>query len=103
MSKFKAMKFWVGKDSDLKSQVRSLTKRLGYSDDISGSFDAIYTDERGKLLRSSSGRPFFDDEPEEEINIDWMRKPNRKTVKVGDKEYYEDELAGALAGIKEAS
>ena len=45
-------------------------------------------------------REFFDNQEHEEINIDWMRKSERKIVMVGNKKYYEDQLAEALSNIE---
>jgi len=112
MSKFKAMKFWIGDDPKLCERVQKILIEMGYSWEYQG---AVVRKEEALCLMtviqgdtSSEGFIYWNDNKlsfkenlGEEINIDWLRTPaERKIVTVGDQKYYEDELAPALKGIK---
>jgi hypothetical protein len=105
MSKFKDMKFFIGGDKQLHAKVRNTLEDMGYawSSGTPDSDIGAYRDGRiNGMCVSQEGKcnSYFDRQNNPEINIDWMRSPKRTTVTIGDKEYYEDELAEALSKIK---
>jgi len=106
--KFKAMKFWIGKDMSLYYQVISILKHLGYEEprtiDMVGNI-AIITNKAGNV--SAAGRysndldKHFNQWGRKEINIDWMRKPAKlETIELNGKWYLKSELEEALKHIK---
>ena len=105
MSKFKRMKFWIGDDRECGERVYKMLLDLGYRVVVPERLRelrtsrALYTDTLG-CIGYGGALTGFHPHTAEEINIDWLRSDKRKTVQIGDKSYYEDELATALANIK---
>ena len=107
--KYKAMKFNIGDDPECSKRVQAMLFSLGYTWSYS-SKTLSYTSKHylyagtDSSLGYGSDLDFFGRQNDEEINIDWLRTPEpitkRPTIKVGDKEYYEDELSEALSKIK---
>ena len=101
---FKTMKFWIGDDPECSKRVQEMLFNLGY---IWGVGDktimyidapALYSEPDG-LIKKGDTRAYFNSDENQEINIDWLRSDKRKTVTLGDKKYYEDELSEALSKI----
>jgi len=85
----KAMKFWIGNDPELSRHIQTILFKLGYkwsngkvvSYKVVSHTDrcTLYTDEEGTIL-CGKGSYQFNDDPREEINIDWMRLANSITI-----------------------
>lgn len=76
------MKFWIGNDKELSKQVQEILFGLGYS--WHGERNIQYVDSselyaNDGIITFSNNREFFDCQPDEEINIDWMRE---KTISI---------------------
>lgn len=109
MSEFKEMKFWIGDDEELSKQVQKILNDQGYewghgeSVQNTGSL-ALYTTLNGRIIYSGDtnrvGIKHFDTEPEQEINIGWMRTAKQETIELGGKTYIKSELEEALSHIK---
>jgi len=107
MSKYKAMKFWIGDDPELSEKVQKLLFSMGYTW-LSGSVEIKHTEEGclyasrgGRVTQSSGGiNGFFAKEDKEEINIDWMRATKPETIELNGKTYVKSELEEALRHIK---
>lgn len=110
--RFKAMKFFIHETEDRGLCLRVLDSldSLGYRGALpnlnaeQGLCQILMTNDTGHINSYTwhcDPRGIFSRLKEQEINIDWMRTPEplRTTVTVGDKKYYEDELAEALSGI----
>lgn len=108
--KFKKMKFWIGEannsDKELCDSIITRLTSLGYCAHVPlNHCQFLFTEGSGLINGYSSHsdpKNRFVALDGEQINIDWMRSNKRKTVEIGGKRYYEDDLAEALSKIKEA-
>lgn len=106
MSEFKAMKFWVNGDKELRLKVRTLLKEMGYREGSYG--DDEFVDE-GVVLTHDEGvldgynnpsEAFFKGLSAEEINIDWLRTPKQETIELNGKNYIKADVEAALEKLK---
>jgi len=104
---FKAMKFNIGNNPSLCKAIQKRLFKLGYEwvDGTTVQFPNalyLYGHSDGRISYTDSPTSsWFEDQPHTEIDIEWMKPKERKTIEVGDKTYYEDELAEALSKINE--
>lgn len=108
--KFKNMKFNIGHHPDVNKSIQERLLELGYTWGA-GCNSAKWTN-TAHLFTNTNGeitfglawqQDHFEECSNQEIDIEWMKKPEeRKTVEIGGKRYYEDDLAEALSKIKEA-
>jgi hypothetical protein len=100
---FKAMKFHIGDNPVLSETIQKHLFELGYKWQINGQ-KVQYTYQHGLTAHTDGNITWGSGKTESgftDIDIEWMKPEKRKTVEVGDKTYYEDELAEALSKIKE--
>lgn len=102
MAKFKAMKFWIGRDPACSERAQKILFDMGYRWPL-GRDSIQYTEAEhmrttvaGKVLVVSEG----DDAPGEEVNIDWLRTPKLETVELNGKTYLKADLEAALEKLE---
>lgn len=110
MSKFKAMKFWIGYDPKCSERVQQMLFDLGYKW-ISDDKKVRYTSEEyittvqwgGRISKGylfwGDSRDSFNESLCEEINIDWLRTPKEETIELNGKKCIKTELEEALKHI----
>jgi len=105
--KFKAMKFWIGKDEEyLYKIVCTILDSLGYSADknIKPNVCSIACYQSGRYEAATSNKDEYWYNTlgdHQEIDLDWMRKPAKlETIELNGKQYLKSELEEALKHIK---
>lgn len=114
MSKFKAMKFWIGNDPKCSERVQKMLFDMGYGwaaikrKTVSNTdLTCIRTDNYGSIMYASSvvSRENFDSSygffsMDEEINIDWLRSPKEETIELNGQTYIKSDVEEALKKLK---
>ena len=102
------MKFWCG-SHEVFSNLCTTLELLGYNPGCNIAYRL--EDKQGRAIQLQEGvfssacderdSYWYNDLHDyEEIDIGWMVNMQRQTITIGDKTYYEDELAEALSKIK---